>query len=307
MPVITEEHDAVQIVRIDREAKRNAIDRKIAPGTEAALDVLRDGRATRWCADGHRPGLLCGHGSQGRVTARAPSAAVGMIRPRRTKPLVATVEGPALGGGFEIVLACDLVVGSTSAYFGLPEGLRRVLPTSGALIRFRAVPAAQCRARMMLTGEPLTPRAALALGLVNEVTEPGRAVEEAGELAGLVCRSAPTSVTQILHAQQELDAEEDACGWQATAAAVEVVLASEDLREGPLPSSRSGPAVADTVARSAPSCRCGGRSYEVLRGRAFLRAGGLSAPRSLLRSPSMMLSRPSSKSASAAKLVLQYW
>ncbi|MFI1293301.1 enoyl-CoA hydratase-related protein [Streptomyces sp. NPDC020792] len=156
----------------------------------------------------------------------------GMIRRRRTKALIAAVEGPALGGGFEIVLACDLVVASTSAYFGLPQGLRGVLPTPGALFRAARCLPRNVATRMMLTGEPLTPRAALALGLVNEVTEPGRAVEEAVELAGLVCRSAPTSVTQILRAQQELDAEEDACGWQATAAAVEVVLASEDMREG---------------------------------------------------------------------------
>jgi enoyl-CoA hydratase/carnithine racemase len=84
----------------------------------------------------------------------------------------------------------------------------------------------------MLTGEELTAERAFELGLVNEITEPGKAVDMAVELAERICQSAPTSVAQILKAYGDLAADDDARGWAATAAAVEVILASADLDEG---------------------------------------------------------------------------
>ncbi len=100
----------------------------------------------------------------------------GVIRRQRVKPLIAAVEGPALGGGFEIVLACDLVVASRTASFGLPEVKRGLVPTCGGLFRTpRALPLNVAK-EMLLTGESLTPERAYSLGLVNVVAEPGEAV-----------------------------------------------------------------------------------------------------------------------------------
>ncbi|MCW2528848.1 MAG: Enoyl-CoA hydratase/carnithine racemase [Pseudonocardiales bacterium] len=234
MPVVTERRGLVLVIRIQREERRNAIDREIALGIDAALAELEE--------DGTlRVGVLTGTNSvfsagtdlkHGRDAKTARGGEYGIIRRRRLKPVIAAVEGRALGGGFEIVLACDLVVASTTARFGLPESLRGVLPTSGALFRApRALPR-NVATRMMLTGEELGPQRLLEIGLVNEITEAGLAVDKAVELAELICRSAPTSVAQILKAQQDLVADDDTDGWAATASAVEVILASEDMKEG---------------------------------------------------------------------------
>src|SRR5690606_31719415 len=116
------------------------------------------------------------------------------IRRQRSKPLIAAVEGYALGGGFEIVLACDLVVAATDATFGLPEVARGVIPTSGALFRApRRLPLNVAR-EMMLTGERIDAARAERLRPVNVLTEPGGAVAGALELAGKILANAPLSV-----------------------------------------------------------------------------------------------------------------
>ena len=97
--------------------------------------------------------------------------------------MIAAVEGPAFGGGMEIVLACDLVVASTTARFGLPEVKRGLLPTCAALFRGpQALPLNFAR-ELILTGDPIEPARAYALGFVNVVTEPGEALEGALALA----------------------------------------------------------------------------------------------------------------------------
>jgi enoyl-CoA hydratase len=234
MPVVTERRGPVLIIRLHREERRNAINRELAVGIDAALAELDD-------EPNLRVGIITGTDTifsagtdlkEGQDARTEAGGEYGIIRRRRMKPVIAAVEGRALGGGFEIVLACDLVVASTTARFGLPEGLRGVLPTSGALFRAaRALPLNVAK-QLMLTGDELLPQRAFELGLVNELTEPGKAVDGALALAERVCQSAPTSVGQILKAYGDLAADEDARGWAATAAAVEVILASDDFKEG---------------------------------------------------------------------------
>ena len=111
----------------------------------------------------------------------------GIIRRERRKPLVAAVEGFALGGGLEIVLACDLVVASTSARFGLPEVKRGVVPTCGALFRGPCALPVNLAREMVLTGDPIDAARAYAVGFVNLLAEPGDALDRAVELAGRLC------------------------------------------------------------------------------------------------------------------------
>jgi enoyl-CoA hydratase/carnithine racemase len=145
---------------------------------------------------------------------------------------VAAVEGLALGGGFELVLACDLVVAGAGATFGLPEVSRGVVATSGALFRApRALPVNVAK-ELLLTGERLTAARAERLGLVNVVTEDGQALPDAVALAERVCANAPVSVRATLAALDQLVADADAAGWAATTEAAETVLASADLKEG---------------------------------------------------------------------------
>ena len=232
MPVLTEAHERVLVVRIEREEKRNAIDQAIADGIGAALDQLDDDPEL-WV------GVLTGTPSvfsagtdlasaRGGSPTTGRGGEYGVIRRDREKPLIAAVEGPALGGGFEIVLACDLVVAARTASFGLPEVKRGLVPTCGGLFRTpRALPLNVAK-EMLLTGDRLTPDRAHALGLVNFVTEPGGAVDAALALADRICAVGPVGARASLRALEATVAEQDDLGWEATGA----ITASDDLREG---------------------------------------------------------------------------
>ncbi|WP_084530369.1 enoyl-CoA hydratase-related protein [Nocardia miyunensis] len=227
-------HGRVLVVHMEREAKRNAIDREMAEGISAALDRLDDDDQL-WV------GVITGTESvfsAGTDLAGGGSAATerggeyGLIRRQRMKPLIAAVEGPALGGGFEIVLACDLVVASTTARFALPETRRGVVATSGALFRaVRALPPPIAK-QLLITGAGLSAERAHHFGVVNTVTEPGTAVREALVLAEDICLSSPIAVRQTLAALADQYVSADEIGWAATAHAIEVVAHSEDMREG---------------------------------------------------------------------------
>jgi enoyl-CoA hydratase/carnithine racemase len=156
----------------------------------------------------------------------------GVIRRDREKPLIAAVEGPALGGGFEIVLSCDLVVASSTASFGLPEVKRGLVPTCGGLFRTPRVLPLNVAKEMLLTGDRLSPERAYALGLVNEVTEPGEAVARALALAARICAVGPVGARASLRALERTVAERDELGWGATSTATDAVRASDDIREG---------------------------------------------------------------------------
>src|ERR1700704_1454686 len=170
MPVETERSGRVLIVSIQREEKRNAINRELADGISDALDALDDD-PDLWVGvlTGTRTVFSAGtdlSGTGGSSPATARGGEYGVIRRNRVKPLIAAVEGPALGGGFEIVLACDLVVASRTASFGLPEVKRGLVPTCGGLFRSpRALPLNVAR-EMLLTGDRLDPERAPPLRLL---------------------------------------------------------------------------------------------------------------------------------------------
>jgi len=234
MSVETVRHDRVLVVTMTREAKRNALNADITAGIDAAMNELEDD-----------PGLWCGilTGGPAVFSAGADLAAgpgeptergglVGLIERHRTKPLIAAVEGYALGGGMELVLCCDLVVASTSATFGLPEPKRGLMPDFGGAFRIaRALPANVAR-ELLLTGEPLDARRAEAFGFVNLLTGPGGALEGALGLAAKVCTNAPLAVREALAiVNQEINGDE-AESWARSHAAHARLLASDDVREG---------------------------------------------------------------------------
>ena len=139
---------------------------------------------------------LTAHGDY--VTTRGGE--YGVIRRERRKPLIAAVEGPALGGGLEIVLACDLVVASETARFGLPEVRIGVVPTCAGLFRGpRALPLNVAR-ELVLTGRPIDAARGYQVGLVNTIAEPGGALDAALALAQEICANSPVSVQACLAA-----------------------------------------------------------------------------------------------------------
>jgi enoyl-CoA hydratase/carnithine racemase len=222
------------VVRMCRESKRNAVNRQLADELDAAFNLLEDD-------DGLWAGVLTGTGTvfcagsdltAGGDYRTERGGEYGLIRRQRRKPLIAAVEGPALGGGLEMVLACDLVVASRTARFGLPEVSRGLVATSGALFRApQRLPASLAR-ELLLTGEPIDAGRGYAAGLVSQVTEPGDAVPAAIALGQRICANSPVAVQASLVAVNRWQAAADEFGWQVTADALAAIGASQDYKEG---------------------------------------------------------------------------
>lgn len=154
-----------------------------------------------------------------------------------TKPVIAAVNGLAVGGGFELALAADLIVASTAARFWLPEVQLGILPDSGGLLRLpKALPARLAR-EMILTGRRLEANEALALGLASRVAEPDALLDTAFDLARSIAAGAPLAITAARALLCATEGLEVAAGFRAMrSGAVPVyreMLDSQDALEGP--------------------------------------------------------------------------
>lgn len=232
--VRTETVERVLVITLQREDKRNAVNRAMADALEVAFNRLEDDAELR-------AGVVAGgvrvFSAGSDLTAKGDyvtprGGEYGIIRRRRGKPLIAAVEGAALGGGMEIVLACDMVVASHTARFGLPEVMRGVVPTCGALFRSLQALTPNVARELVLTGEPMDAARAHALGLVNRLVEPGRALAQALAMAERIANNAPLSVQSCLIQMNGLLAAADAQGWEATERAIAGITGSEDVQEG---------------------------------------------------------------------------
>ena len=234
MPVQVERQGEIVIVTLDRAAKRNAINAEMAKAIDGALNEFEDDPTARVAILTGGPDMFCAgtdiaEGS-GKPTERGGE--YGIIRRKSPKPIIAAVEGFAFGGGFEIAMACDLIVAASDARFGLPEVRRGLVATSAGLFRApRTLPLNLAR-ELLLTGDPMDADRAERLGVVNKITEPGQAVAGALALAERIVLNAPTSIRATLTALDTLYAGGDELGWEATEAARATIMPSEDRAEG---------------------------------------------------------------------------
>jgi enoyl-CoA hydratase/carnithine racemase len=113
------------------------------------------------------------------------------------KPLIAAINGVALGGGLEMCLACDLRVASEKARFAFPEARLGILPRLGGTVRLPRLVGSAWAAEMMFTGKPIDAQKALTMGLVNRVVPPEEVLDTALALAGEICQCAPLAVQAI--------------------------------------------------------------------------------------------------------------
>lgn len=154
-----------------------------------------------------------------------------------SKPVIAAVNGLAVGGGFELALAADLIVASDTAQFWLPEAQLGILPDSGGLLRLPQCLPERLASEMILTGRRLSAAEALHYGLASRVCPPEALLDTALELAGQVAASAPLALIaakQILRATRGLDAAEGfALMRSGKVPSYQRVLQSEDALEGP--------------------------------------------------------------------------
>ncbi|HUZ09096.1 MAG TPA: crotonase/enoyl-CoA hydratase family protein [Acidimicrobiales bacterium] len=233
-------HGRTALLTINRPEARNAVDREVAEGLESAIDRLE-------ADDELWSGVLTGAGSSFSAGADLKLFAsgddkymftergnfAGIVTRERTKPLIAAVDGPALAGGCEIALACDLIVASPAARFGLPEVKRSLVAAAGGLARLPRVLPPQVAARLMLTGDSMDGEQAHALGMVAELCPTGRAVEAALALADRINANAPLAVRatlRILRARADQTFDETFAEGRR---AMRELSATEDYREGP--------------------------------------------------------------------------
>jgi enoyl-CoA hydratase len=235
--VLTEAAEGVLLITLNRPDARNAVNLAVAEGVAAALDRL-DGE------DELQVGILTGAGRafcagmdlKAFVTGERPwvegRGFAGIVEGPPRKPLIAAVEGFAVAGGFEVALACDLIVAGRDARLGIPEVKRSLVAAGGALIHLpRRIPY-HVAMELALTGDPIDAARGYELGIVNRVAEPGQAVAVARELAAAIARNGPLALDA---SKRILRATLDWPQSEAFARQNEIsgpVFGSEDAREG---------------------------------------------------------------------------
>lgn len=239
MAVDFEQRGPLAIVKINRPEARNAVNSDVAKGIEAAIDEI-EGRDDIWLGiiTGEPPVFCAGADlkeiNAGRAgdLATARGGFAGIVQRERTKPMIAAVDGPALAGGTEIVLACDLVVASTTATFGIPEVKRSLVAGAGGLFRLGRKLPLNLAMELALTGDPIAAERAFHHGFVNRLVEPGKALDGATALAEQVTANAPVAVRESRKVVLGATHAEDEVGWKMSAHGMGVAMSSEDFSEG---------------------------------------------------------------------------
>jgi enoyl-CoA hydratase len=228
------------IITLNRPKARNAINPEMAVAIESALDrseaeddvwtVVITSSSSTFCA-GADLSVIASGSFAGIETKRGGFA--GVVRRERTKPMLAAVDGPALAGGCEIALSCDLIVASTASSFGLPEVKRSLVAAAGGLMRLPRVLPLNVAMEMALTGEPISAEQASELGMVNRLTAPGGAIDGALELAEDINRAAPLAVRASRQTLLECLQANEEDGWRIGWRNTKPLFATEDFQEGP--------------------------------------------------------------------------
>jgi enoyl-CoA hydratase len=196
-----ERRGRVEVLRLNRPEARNAINPELSLAVEEILDEIEhDPDVTAVVITGTGPVFCAGAdlkviASGGGAGIEAPKGGfAGIVRRDFPKPIIAAVNGTAVAGGFELVLACDLVVASEDATFGLPEVKRGLLAAGGGPIRLaKRVPLATAF-EIVMTGDSLSAARAYDLGLVNRVVPTAAVVDEAVALADRIAENSPAAV-----------------------------------------------------------------------------------------------------------------
>ncbi|GAA2907301.1 hypothetical protein Acy02nite_69730 [Actinoplanes cyaneus] len=200
-PVLVEWHGSVTVIRLNRPAARNAVDPVTARLLKRAIDAFEaDPEARVAVLTGNGPVVCSGTDLPAAARGEDPPAEDRTARPP-AKPLIAAVEGAALGAGCELALAADLIVAADDSLFGLPEVRHGPVAADGVLRLARGLPRA-IALELVLTGEPMPARRLHDLGLINRVTGPGKAYAQAMDLAVLIA-SHPAAA--VLHAKRIVD------------------------------------------------------------------------------------------------------
>ncbi|GAB2747595.1 crotonase/enoyl-CoA hydratase family protein [Amycolatopsis magusensis] len=225
------------LITIDRPDARNAVNAAVATELAAALDELETDPALRaGVLTGAEGTFSAGMDLKAALRGESPEVAGrgfgGLTEAELTKPLIAAVEGWAMGGGFELALGCDLIVAAEDAKFGLPEVKRGLIAAGGGVLRLPKRIPHHLAMEFLLTGEPVTGRRAGELGLANRVTAPGDAAAVALQLAEQLALNAPLALAAVKKIVRAADGVPEPEAFAAQREVMGGLMASADVREG---------------------------------------------------------------------------
>ena len=233
----------VGVITINRPDARNAVNTAVAQGIEKAIDEIeaddevwvgiltgaRTGKGYIFCAGADLKQMSTDPG--GMSTRKGGFG--GLVTRERTKPLIAAVDGPALAGGTELALACDLLVASRTAVFGIPEVKRNLVAGAGGLFRLPRKLPRNIAMELALTGRLDFPaERAYHFGWVNVLCEEGEAITAAKKLAAQICENAPLAVRESRRIMLAATDQPDEVGWKLSGEGMLKMFQAEDFKEG---------------------------------------------------------------------------
>jgi enoyl-CoA hydratase len=234
--VLTEIRDSILIITLNRPEAKNAANKALSHAVAAALDELDSNVALRVGIITGAGGTFCsGMDLKGFLAGEMPFVAgrgfAGLTEAPPKKPLIAAVNGFALAGGFEVALACDLIVANRDAKFGIPEVKRGLAAAAGGLMRLpRQIPE-RLAMEMALTGAFYGAERMYEMGLINRVVD-GDALDGAIELAQAITANGPLAVAVSKQVVKESAEWSNAEMWTKQMAITARVFSSKDAQEG---------------------------------------------------------------------------
>jgi enoyl-CoA hydratase len=237
MPVEFNIDDGVAIITLNRPEARNAIDRETSLAVEAAVKRVNDDADIRCAVITGAGGNFCAGMDlkaflRGEVVRLPGTGLAGITQAELKKPFIAAIEGYALAGGFEIMLACDMVVASSAAKFGLSEVKRGLVANAGGLVRLPRQMPIKLASEFVLTGDMFPAQRLAEAGLVNRIVGEGEALSKAVKLARTIAANGPMAVATSRRVLRESLEWPEAEMFDRQFEITAQVFTSDDAREG---------------------------------------------------------------------------
>ncbi len=243
--VLVEQRGHVLVITLNRPEVRNCVDMDVCNGVADAMEraetdpeiraiVITGAGEQAFCAGADLKAIA--RGELILPPGREKLGFAGFVNNFTSKPTIAAVNGNALGGGTELLLACDLVVAVETANVGLPEVKRGLMAGAGGAFRIRQQLPEKVALELLLTGRPMPASEALRWGLINKVVAPGQALDAAIELAEEIAANAPLSVQSSKRVAYLVGKEgrtDELEFWKLSDREIIALLKTEDALEGP--------------------------------------------------------------------------
>jgi enoyl-CoA hydratase len=238
-PVLYQAADGIATITLNRPDQRNAINPAVCDAMRDAFDrveadddvrvAILTGAGTLFCAGMDLKAFAGGAGDE---ILFGQYGFGGFVKRRRTKPVIAAVEGAALAGGFEMMLACDLAVAGDTTQFALPEVRIGLIPGAGGAVRLPvSIPRVRAN-EILLTGKPFSAGEAVFWDVINRVVPDGDALKVAREIAADIAANAPLALRHTLAIVNAAHAANDAAHWPLNDQLIAKIGQTADAAEG---------------------------------------------------------------------------